>query len=61
MREQTLKTYPELTSILELLTGAINDQEMVAMNYQVEIEARSQGCGSCILALKDCFDAIFMS
>ncbi|MFA5446726.1 MAG: glycine betaine ABC transporter substrate-binding protein [Sphaerochaeta sp.] len=38
VREQTLKTYPELTSILELLTGAINDQEMVAMNYQVEIE-----------------------
>ncbi len=38
VRIDTLKKYPALGQILELLTDQISDRDMVQMNYQVEIE-----------------------
>lgn len=37
VRNETLKKYPELTEVLETLTGQISDEEMTYMNYRVEI------------------------
>ena len=38
VRNDTLKKYPELEGVLELLTDKISNEEMIAMNYRVEIE-----------------------
>lgn len=38
IRNETLEKYPELEAVLEKLTGNINNEEMIAMNYKVEIE-----------------------
>ena len=38
VRNETLKEYPEIETVLSKLTGQINDQEMTDLNYQVEIE-----------------------
>jgi glycine betaine/choline ABC-type transport system substrate-binding protein len=35
---ETLEKYPELEPLLEKLTGAITDAEMIAMNYEVEVK-----------------------
>jgi len=38
IRQETLDEYPELEGVLEMLTGAIDDEEMTYLNYLVEIE-----------------------
>lgn len=38
VREETLEEHPELNEVLETLTGLISNEEMIALNYQVEIE-----------------------
>jgi len=38
IRNDTLEKYPELETVLEKLTGQINNEEMTEMNYLVEIE-----------------------
>ncbi len=38
IRNDTLKKHPELEAVLEKLTGNISNEEMIAMNYRVEIE-----------------------
>jgi len=38
IREETLEEHPELSAVLERLTSAISNEEMIALNYQVEIE-----------------------
>jgi len=38
VRNETLKKYPELESILKTLEGAISDEEMIYLNYQVDKE-----------------------
>ena len=38
IREETLAEHPELEPVLEKLTSAISNEEMIALNYQVEIE-----------------------
>lgn len=40
VRNETLEKYPELEKVLELLTGQISNEEMVKMNYLVEIEKK---------------------
>ncbi|NCC65476.1 MAG: glycine/betaine ABC transporter substrate-binding protein, partial [Spirochaetia bacterium] len=35
---QVLKDYPSLSGVLELLTGAISNEQMINLNYKVEIE-----------------------
>lgn len=41
VRIETLETYPELREALALLAGTINDEEMRALNYAVDIDKRS--------------------
>lgn len=36
VRKEILKTYPELTSVLNLLSGQINDSIMTELNYRVD-------------------------
>lgn len=38
VREETLKKHPKLEQVLEKLSGNISNEEMIALNYQVEIE-----------------------
>lgn len=38
VRNETLEKHPELVNVLEKLTGNISNEEMIAMNYKVEIE-----------------------
>lgn len=38
VRQETLEKYPELEPILEILTGKIGNQEMINMNYLVEVK-----------------------
>ena len=38
IRQETLDRYPELEVVLEKLTGLIPNEEMIAMNYAVEVE-----------------------
>lgn len=38
VRNEILEKYPELEEIIELLTGKISNEEMIKMNYLVEIE-----------------------
>jgi len=38
IREETLEKYPELEEVLEILDGQISNDEMIEMNYLVEIE-----------------------
>ncbi|MBZ9686156.1 glycine/betaine ABC transporter substrate-binding protein [Clostridium estertheticum] len=40
IREETLKKYPELESVLNVLQGRISDEEMTKMNYLVEGEKK---------------------
>jgi len=40
VREDVLAAYPELSDVLEKLTGTITDAEMAEMNYAVESEGR---------------------
>lgn len=40
MRDETLKQYPEVAETLERLSGQITDDEMRAMNYQVDVEGK---------------------
>jgi len=40
VREETLKEYPELEKVLEMMTGLISNEEMIEMNYLVEIEKK---------------------
>ncbi len=40
VREAVFKRYPELEEVLDLLTGSISNEEMIALNYEVEIEKR---------------------
>lgn len=41
MSDQLLKKYPELKPILNKLAGKITDQEMVRMNYEVNVEQKT--------------------
>ncbi|MGM9886944.1 MAG: ABC transporter permease/substrate-binding protein [Lactococcus sp.] len=41
MSEKLLKKYPQLETILNQLAGKITDQEMIEMNYQVNVEQKS--------------------
>nr|WP_204543806.1 glycine betaine ABC transporter substrate-binding protein [Peribacillus deserti] len=41
-RNDTLKKHPELTEILNTLTGKIDEKTMTSLNYQVDIEHRSE-------------------
>lgn len=36
IRQETLEKYPELEEVLNLMSGLISDDEMVALNYKVE-------------------------
>ncbi len=38
VRQETLDNYPELEPVLEKLTGQISNEDMIAMNYAVEVE-----------------------
>lgn len=38
VRQETLDKYPELEPVLEMLTGLIPNEAMIAMNYAVEVE-----------------------
>lgn len=38
IRSETLRNHPELKAVLEMLTARISDEDMIGMNYQVEIE-----------------------
>lgn len=38
VREYTLKKYPKLEQVLEKLSWNISNEEMIAFNYQIEIE-----------------------
>ncbi|MEN1760282.1 glycine betaine ABC transporter substrate-binding protein [Anoxynatronum sibiricum] len=38
VRMETLDKYPELEAVLEKLTGQITNEDMIAMNYAVEVE-----------------------
>lgn len=40
VRAEILEQYPELEAVLELMTGLISNEEMIAMNYAVEVENR---------------------
>ena len=40
VRSETLEKYPELAKTLELLAGRISNEEMIGLNYQVEIEKK---------------------
>jgi glycine betaine/choline ABC-type transport system substrate-binding protein len=40
VRGEVLDKYPELKDVIELLTGQISNDEMIDMNYQVEIEKK---------------------
>ena len=37
LRAETLRRYPQLKSILETLSGRITEEEMSAMNYEVDV------------------------
>ncbi len=41
LSEKLLKKYPELKTILNKLAGKITDQEMVEMNYEVNVEQKN--------------------
>lgn len=41
MKESLLKKYPELKRILGKLSGKITDQQMIEMNYEVNVEQKS--------------------
>lgn len=38
VRNETLKEYPELQEVIEKLSNQISDEEMIEMNYLVEVE-----------------------
>lgn len=38
VRQETLKKYPELEPVIEILTGKIDNLEMINMNYLVEVK-----------------------
>lgn len=38
IRQDTLKKYPEINDALKPLFGAINEQDMIDMNYKVDVE-----------------------
>lgn len=40
VREETLEKYPELEEVIEMLSGVISNDEMIEMNYDVEINKR---------------------
>jgi len=40
IREETLEQYPELEEVLEMLDGQISNDEMIELNYLVEIEKK---------------------
>lgn len=42
VREETLATYPQLRSVLELLNGQITEKEMAEMNNDVETKGRNE-------------------
>lgn len=42
VRMDALENYPELESVLEMMNGLITDQDMAALNYQVEVEGRDE-------------------
>lgn len=41
IRSETLKKYPELEKVIEMLTDKISSEEMTEMNYMVEIEKKN--------------------
>lgn len=41
MRDEVLDEYPELEDVLSELDGAITTEEMMEMNYQVDVEGKT--------------------
>lgn len=41
VREDTLIKYPELEKVLETLTGQITDQDMMQLNYRVDVQGKA--------------------
>ena len=56
VNQSTLKKYPELKSILHLLDGKINDEEMRAMNLKVDNGAQSRTVAEDFLRSKHLID-----
>lgn len=42
VRTEILEQHPELAEVLEKLTGMITDEEMQAMNYEIEVRERDE-------------------
>lgn len=40
IRKETLKKYPELKNVLDMMNGLLNNDEITELNYQVEIKKR---------------------
>lgn len=40
VRQETLKKYPELEEVLNLMNGLISEEEMQQMNYEVEVNGK---------------------
>ncbi len=40
VRSDTLKKHPELRAVLMKMDGLLNDEDMAALNYQVEGQGR---------------------
>lgn len=41
LRQETLDAHPELADVLNQLAGKVSNNEMIQMNYQVEVEGKS--------------------
>lgn len=39
-RNETLKKYPQLQEVMDMMEGAITTEEMMDMNYQVDVEGK---------------------
>ncbi len=40
-RNETLKKYPQLQEVMDMMEGAITTEEMMDMNYQVDVEGKT--------------------
>ena len=40
-RNETLKKYPQLQEVMDMMDGAITTEEMMDMNYQVDVEGKT--------------------
>ena len=40
-RNENLKKYPQLQEVMDMMEGAITTEEMMDMNYQVDVEGKT--------------------